>query len=103
MGKKLPGALQKLLQEHQDTWQVDEQELSKRLASAKINYNRWPMAGDETNYSQIVCYSSTFYEMLKKYISPNGVSTRLILLAHHQRTVLSKYSLSNLTIFKRKI
>ena len=73
MSKKLPAALQKLLDEHKQAWAVDEQELSKRIASAKVNYNRWPIAGDIENYAQISVFKNTFYEFLQEIKNPNWI------------------------------
>ncbi|BDF96488.1 hypothetical protein [Pseudoalteromonas sp. KAN5] len=68
--KKLPAALQKLLDQHKQAWQIDETELAKRYAAARINYSRYPIIGDTENYSQIIIYKNTFYEFLKEIKLP---------------------------------
>ncbi len=67
MSKKLPAGLQKLLEEHKQAWQVDEQELTKRQASAKILYEkRYPVIGDTENNCQILLFKNTFYDFLQE-------------------------------------
>lgn len=64
--KKLPAQLQKLLDQHKTAWQINETELAKRYAAARINYTRYPVIGNTEDYSQIVIYKNTFYEFLQE-------------------------------------
>ncbi|MEQ5875235.1 hypothetical protein J3455_11875 [Pseudoalteromonas sp. NFXS39] len=67
MSKKLPTGLQKLLDQHKQAWQPNQQELDKRQASAKILYEkRYPTIGDTENNCQIVVFKSTFYDFLQE-------------------------------------
>lgn len=67
MSKKLPQVLQKLLEEHKQAWAVDEQELAKRIESAKINYEkRYPTIGDTENNAQILISRVTWMEFLEE-------------------------------------
>ncbi|MGJ8486269.1 hypothetical protein ACSFVZ_19845 [Pseudoalteromonas sp. SYSU M81236] len=66
MSKKLPSALQKLLEEHKQAWQVDEQELAKRINNAHISYLKsYPNLGDKDSNALVILPFRNFSDAVK--------------------------------------
>ncbi|MCO7251664.1 hypothetical protein [Pseudoalteromonas sp. Ps84H-4] len=64
--KKLPASLQKVLDTHKTAWQVDENELAKRINNARISYLKsYPTLGDKDSNALVILPFRNFSDVVK--------------------------------------